>query len=243
MLTTDQIGQLTGDDVIGAGGVKLGSIGQVYVDDQTGRPSWVTVRGLPATPESFVPLGHAELHPQGLSVPYDSDTVAGAPSLDAEGGHLSVEEEAALHQYYGLDYGGDTSGDTPGEATADEAMTVSEERLQAGTETVETRVRLRKYVVTEMQQIDVPVRREEVRLVREPISETDGGEAVTGADLVEEEHVITLHAERPVITTETVPVERVRVSTETVTDTETVTGEVRKEKIEVEDPSRPPDSE
>ena len=44
-----------------------------------------------------------------------------------------------------------------------------------------------------------------------------------------------LHEERPVVATEAVPVERVRLGTETVTDEQTVSGEVRKEQIELDD--------
>jgi stress response protein YsnF len=43
---------------------------------------------------------------------------------------------------------------------------------------------------------------------------------------------VTLRAERPVVETEAVPVERVRLGKETVRDEETVSGEVRKEQIE-----------
>jgi stress response protein YsnF len=45
---------------------------------------------------------------------------------------------------------------------------------------------------------------------------------------------VTLHAERPVVDTEAVPVERVRLGTQTVTDQETVGGEVCKGEIEVD---------
>ena len=91
------------------------------------------------------------------------------------------------------------------------------------------RARLRKYVVTEQQSVQVPVTREEVRLEREPINPDNYDEAVSEADISEEDHVVTLHEERPVVQTEAVPVERVRLSKETVTDQETVPGEVRKE--------------
>ena len=78
--------------------------------------------------------------------------------------------------------------------------------------------------------------REEVRVEREPITEANRGEALSGADITEEEHEVVLHAERAVVVqTEAVPVERVRLGTETVTEQETVTGEVRKEQIEVDD--------
>ena len=54
-------------------------------------------------------------------------------------------------------------------------------------------------------------------------------------DISEEEHEVVLTEERPVVAKETVPVERVRLGTEAVTDTERVDAEVRKEEIDVED--------
>ena len=117
-------------------------------------------------------------------------------------------------------------------------MTRSEERLNVGTERVQTgRARLRKYVVTEQQNVTVPVSREEVRLEREPITGGNVGDAMSGPDISEEEHEVVLTEERPVVEKETVPVERVRLGTETVTDTERVDAEVRKEEIELEDDS------
>jgi uncharacterized protein (TIGR02271 family) len=124
--------------------------------------------------------------------------------------------------------GHDTSG-----PTTDDAMTRSEERLRVGTETTEAgRVRLRKYVVTENVTQTVPVSHEEVRIEREPITDANVGNAVDGPAISEEEHEVTLHAERPVTQTEAVPVERVRLGKETVTEHEEVSGEVRKEEID-----------
>jgi uncharacterized protein (TIGR02271 family) len=117
-------------------------------------------------------------------------------------------------------------------------MTCSEERLVGGTERVETgRARLRKHVVTETQQVEVPVSHEEVTLEREPVTDASRDSAYSGGEITEEEHEITLRAEKPVVTTETEAVERVRLGKETVSDTETVSGEVRKEQIELDDPS------
>jgi len=84
----------------------------------------------------------------------------------------------------------------------------------------------------------VPVSREEVTLEREPITDANVGNALDGPDISEEEHEVTLHAERPVVETEAVPVERVRLGKETVTGQETVSGEVRKEQIEFDDADR-----
>ena len=115
-------------------------------------------------------------------------------------------------------------------------MTRSEERLVAGTRTEEAgRARLRKYVVTDQEQVSVPVTREEVRLEREPVTDANRGAALDGPAISEDEHEVTLHAERPVVDTEAVPVERVRLGKETVTEEQRVQGEVRKEQIEFDD--------
>ena len=114
----------------------------------------------------------------------------------------------------------------------DRTMTRSEERLNVGTEQVETgHVRLRKYVVTEEQQITVPVSHEEVRIEREPIKDGRGGRGEIGED----EQDIVLHAEKPVVNKETVAVERARLKTARVTEDQTVSGKVRKEQFEVAD--------
>ena len=85
-------------------------------------------------------------------------------------------------------------------------MTRSEEELRVGTAERETgRVRLRKYIVTDEVQQTVPVKREEVRLEREPITDANRDEAMSGGDLTEEEHEVTLHTEEPVVEKRTVP--------------------------------------
>ncbi|MFT7836754.1 PRC and DUF2382 domain-containing protein [Saccharothrix sp. BKS2] len=140
------------------------------------------------------------------------------------------QQTAAAGRHTAADTGHDTSG-----PNTDDAMTRSEEHLRVGTEKHEAgRARLRKYVVTETEQVAVPVTREEVRVEREPITEANRGAALSGPDISEEEHEVTLHEERPVVDTEAVPVERVRLAKEQVTDTETVAGEVRKERIDTD---------
>jgi uncharacterized protein (TIGR02271 family) len=127
--------------------------------------------------------------------------------------------------------GHDTSG-----PTTDDAMTLSEERVNVGTQQVEAgRARLRKYVVTENVTQTVPVSHEEVRVQREPITDANVGNALDGPAISEEEHEVTLHAERPVVEKEAVPVERVRLDTETVTDQVQVDEQVRKERVDTDD--------
>ncbi|MHA7240560.1 DUF2382 domain-containing protein [Arthrobacter sp. TMS1-12-1] len=277
MITQEHIDTMLGNggNVVGSDGEKIGSIGQVYLDDQTGEPSWVTAKtGLFGTSESFIPLQGADLEGHDVRVPYSKHQVKDAPRIESDG-NLSPEEEDRLYRHYEI--GGGTSGytdttrtttgtagtagltdrdvdiDTSGRRadltdtdrgtvghdtsgpTTDEAMTRSEEQLRVGTERREAgRARMRKYVVTENVTKTVPVSREEVRVEREPITEANRGNAMSGPAISEEEHEVVLHAERPVVEKEAVPVERVRLDKETVTTNETVSEEVRKEQIEVE---------
>ncbi|CAM5557338.1 DUF2382 domain-containing protein [Streptomyces fumanus] len=135
----------------------------------------------------------------------------------------------------GMGAAGERGGTDRAGMRGDDAMTVSEERLRVGVERHESgRARLRKYVVTEEVEQTVPVRHEEVRVEREPITEANRGDALAGPEISEAEHEVTLHEERAVVETETVPVERVRLTTEEHVENETVRGQVRKERIETE---------
>jgi len=98
---------------------------------------------------------------------------------------------------------------------------------------VETgRARLRKFVVTEEQTVTVPVTHEEVRVVREPLSPGDSVDDVT---IGEAQTDVVLTEERVVVGKETVPVEKVQLGTEAVTEQQQVTEAVRKEQIEFDD--------
>jgi uncharacterized protein (TIGR02271 family) len=301
MIGTDTLDRVIGADVYDESGDKIGSASEVYLDDESGRPEWITVRtGLFGTKESFVPIGDADLGDDGVHVRVAKDKVKDAPKIDADG-HLSPQEEEELYRYYGLGAGtgagldpqagtgmaGDTvqtaeygteattgtttdlsttgrtgqglaatdvrgtdvagtgvrgTGDGAGTVghdvsgpTTDDAMTRSEERLNVGTRSEEIgRARLRKYVVTENVTQTVPVAREEVRVEREPITDANVGAALDGPAISEEEHEVTLRAERPVVEKEAVPVERVRLDKETVTDQAQVDEQLRKEQIDVD---------
>jgi uncharacterized protein (TIGR02271 family) len=250
VITQNDIARLTGTDVYGTDGDKIGSVGQVYLDAQSGDPEWVTVKtGLFGTKETFVPLQDASVDGDRVTVAYGKDQVKDAPRVDADG-PLTNDQENELYNFYGVSTTGSngyqndgfqnreaTGGDDTGYAGGENAMTRSEERLVTDTRTEEAgKARLRKYVVTEQQQVTVPVQHEEVRLEREPITDANAGDAYDGPEISEAEHEVTLHAERPVVDTEAVPVERVRLGKETVRDEETVSGEVRKEQIEFDGP-------
>ena len=224
-------------------GDKIGKIDDVYEDKQTGHPEWALVTtGLFGTKKTFVPLQDAAPVGEDVRVPLEKGHVKDAPSIEADG-ELSESEERQLYTHYDVAYDADgdhdtNGGDVSGPST-DDAMTRSEEELRVGTERREAgRVRLRKYVVTENEQRTVPVRREEVRVEREPITEGNVDQALDGPEISEEEHEVVLHEERPVVEKEVVPKERVRLGTEERTEQETVSETLRKERIETDGETR-----
>jgi uncharacterized protein (TIGR02271 family) len=226
-------------------GTTVGTISEFYLDRETGQPTWALVTtGLFGAKQTFVPLTEATQQGDELRVPYPKALIRDAPRVEADG-QLSPDEEATLFAHYGLDYwGGDGPGpdETSGEAAAGHgpggdagvAVTRSEEELRVTTERQpRTRVRLRRYVVTEEVTTTIPVRREEVRLEEVPVGEEAPGSA--DADLGEEEHEVVLHEERPVVELRTVPTERVRLAKDTVREERAVAEELRKEQVEVEE--------
>jgi uncharacterized protein (TIGR02271 family) len=129
-------------------------------------------------------------------------------------------------------------GDATTRAEGD-AMTRSEEELRVGTAERETgRARLRKFVETEQVDDTVPVRRETARVEREPITDENVDEALSGPEISETEHEVTLHEEEPVVEKRTVPKERVRLEKDTETDEEQISETVRKERVEQEGDAR-----
>ena len=121
----------------------------------------------------------------------------------------------------------------------DDAMTVSEEELRVGTTEREAgRVRLKKYVVEDEVTETVPLRREEVRVEREPITDANRGDALDGPDISEEEHEVVLHEEEVVADKRTVPKERVRLEKDVEQGEETVSETVRQERVDVDDSRR-----
>lgn len=140
-----------GGNVIGADGDKIGSIGQLYADDDTGEPTWVSVKtGLFGTSQSFIPVEGARTQDDDLVVPYTKDHVKDAPRVDVDG-HLTPEEEDRLYTHY--DRGARTYSDSQDDVQADVDLQ-GDADLNAGTPTAgidgadrdpASRSRLRKY--------------------------------------------------------------------------------------------------
>jgi uncharacterized protein (TIGR02271 family) len=240
-----------GRTVVGPDGSKIGSVHEIYLDAQTSEPEWLAVRtGLFGSNLTFVPIAGATERGDELEVPYDKAQVKDAPNAEPDG-QLSQQEEADLYRHYGLEYGesrSDTGLPQGGEGrehavgrdvsgpTTDDAMTRSEEEIRVGTAERESgRVRLRKYVVEDQVTRTVPVRREEIRVEREAITDENVGDAMDGPAISSEEHEVVLHEEEPVVEKRAVPKERVRLDKDTVTDERQITETARKEEIELDD--------
>lgn len=270
-------------------GEKLGSVKEVFVDEQTGQPTFVEVNhGLFGMNSSLVPLRGHDFNGDELKLAFSKDRIEGAPDFDSDK-PLTPEAQADIFKHYNLEnaqdvttYRDERTGTTTGAGAAgagvagagvagagahanDETVTTertattdraaatdttaghnltdndnelirSEERLDVNKERVATgEARLRKYVVTDTETVEVPVEREEVRVERTPISEADAANFNGNiGDNDTAEASVTLHEERVNVDKKTVPVEKVNLSKETIQDTETHTEELRKEQIDTD---------
>ena len=264
MAETNRIEDLANATAFDVDGDKVGGVQDVYVNDTSGQPDFVSVNhGLFGAGTSIVPLRGHTLRDGELHLAFPKDRINDAPDLD-ENGHLTTEDQDAFYRHYGLTETKDvTTYDTgrhaaagaagagaAGErrdvkdvetdaaaagaaATDKDAIIRSEEQLNVEKDRVESgQVRLRKYVVNETETVEVPVEREEVRVVREPI--TDADRANFDGKIGEQEASVTLHEERVNVNKESVPVEKVSLEKDTVQDTERVSEELRKERFDTD---------
>jgi uncharacterized protein (TIGR02271 family) len=252
-MTVQETTSWRGRTAVDANGDKIGTIEEIYLDTETSQPEWLAVRtGLFGTHVSFVPLAQAREESGDVRVPFEKSQVKDAPRAEPDG-QLSEREEAELYRHYGMEYsdarsgsglpdGGAGTGDPDAVGrdvsgpTTDNAMTRSEEELRVGTAERESgRARLRKHVVEEEVTQKVPLRREEVRIEREPITDGNVGDAMSGPAISEEEHEVVLHEEEAVVEKRAVPKERVRLDKETRVEEHEVADTVRREEIEIDD--------
>lgn len=244
--TMEDVRVWQGKTVIDRNGDKVGTIDDVYFDEQTGRPEWGLINtGMFGMRHHLLPLTQSQDQAgnETIRIQWTKDQVSDAPSVEADQ-ELSEQEERKLYDYYGLNwqqsdsqtmYAGGQQQRPMQQGTRDDAMTRSEEEVRVGTaKRPRELVRLRKYVVTENVTQTVPVSHEEVRVEREPITEANRGKAMQGPEIRESEHEVTLMEEEPVIEKRVVPKERVRLDTETVTGQQQINEQVRKEQIDVD---------
>ena len=175
-MTIERIREARGAPVYDAAGEKIGSVDEIFYDNDSSRPEWVGLgTGFFATKRVLVPLEGARLADDGLHVPYPSDLVKDAPDIDSN--EISAQTEEELYAHYQLRGRAGAAGDTDDyskmserDESDSEKLTRAEEELRVGKRTVETGgVRLRKWVETEPVDVDVELKRETARVRREPV--------------------------------------------------------------------------
>ena len=224
----DQIDTLQKATVIDRDGNKIGSVGQVYLHNSTGEPSWVTVNtGLFGSNETFIPLDEAQLSSDEITVPYEKDFVKDAPNI-SEDGELTPEQENELYRYYGVKdpgYGTETTGDA-GEARDDRDLNQQGPADNAAGNESAAGVGTAGVATAGTAGVAGAAGNE-----REGVAaDADRREA---AD-VNGEQKITLHEEQVNVGTEKVETGRVRLRKHVVTDTKTVEVPVEREEFVVE---------
>jgi sporulation protein YlmC with PRC-barrel domain len=121
VITHTEVRDLIGAELLDSSGDKVGTIGQIFVDQGTGELEWAAVNtGLLGMNESLVPLAQADRAGQAVRVPYERARIKDAPKLLAGGDHLDESAQRQLYVYYGLDYAGQRSdsGIPSGQATS-----------------------------------------------------------------------------------------------------------------------------
>ncbi len=178
---------------------------------------------------------------------YGLSRSSGSESSGSYGSYYSEESTDAGTVGPGMSMGDTETGEFREHATADEGVNQSqgddlededelrvqrsEEELRAGTREREAgAINVRKRVVTDREQIEVPTRHEEVSVERVPV---EG--AATEAEIGDDEVVVPLTEEEVVVEKRPVAKEEVRIRKDVVEDTEVVEEDVRREEIDVDD--------
>src|SRR5690606_13524243 len=91
-----------GQPVYDSSGEQIGKIDDVYIDDDTQQPEWLSIDagGMFRSKHFLAPIEGAEFDGDGLKVAFSKDQVSSAPSFDAD--EISIDEEQELYEHYGL---------------------------------------------------------------------------------------------------------------------------------------------
>lgn len=260
-ITTEHIDQLYTAEVVDRDGSTLGSVGQVYLDDDTGQPAWVTVKtGFFGTNESFVPLQDAEYTDGRVRVPYAKSYVKDAPNMESDA-HLSEAEQDELYRYYNVGSAGMVGQDQvagPAVGDVDRTVdTVGADARELGDDRAARDVQERgedDRMTLHEEQVRVGTERVQtgrVRLRKHMVTEqervtvpvqreeyeivrepVDGDTATTG-DLGQDEVEVAVHEERPVVDKDVVATEEVGIDRRTFTEQRDVTTDVAREEVDI----------
>ena len=240
--------QYAGYTVVDESGSKIGKVDDLFVDEND-QPEYFGVKmGFLGTSSTLIPADITTVNnEQGfIEVSQPKSTVQDGPAFDDDG-EITPDYENEVRSYYGLgavestedrgtygDYEAEHSGaGTTSDLEDEDELRVqrSEEELRAGTREREAgAMKVRKRVRTDREQIEVPVKHEEVSVERVPV---EG--AATEAQIGEDEVSVPVTEEEVVTEKRAVAKEEVRIRKDVVEDTEIVEEDVRREEVEVED--------
>ncbi|HWE55584.1 MAG TPA: YsnF/AvaK domain-containing protein [Acidimicrobiales bacterium] len=246
-----------GSELFDSSGETVGQVKQVRFSPFDQRPEWLVVGGggLLGPRGWWVPVAGVRQVGDQLITNFSAEAVKSAPhprSVSDSGPERA--DAVALCEYYGtvppepaepLDRTTSTpvrsrQGD---DSDSDGAMTRSEEELLVGRAVRPAeKVRLVKRVVIEEAHIPVRLRREELIVERIPYQAGSPPESEVLGELEEADQFvgeIVLFEERAVVTTQVVPLERVRLTKTVVTEEQTIYEQLRKERIDVEQETLP----
>jgi sporulation protein YlmC with PRC-barrel domain len=99
-MTTANVQELVGRTALDSNGDKIGKIEQIFLDDDTGEPSWVAIStGMFGSGHSFAPMHNAHASGEDIVLGVTKDKVKDAPVIEDDG-HLEPYQEETLYEYY-----------------------------------------------------------------------------------------------------------------------------------------------
>lgn len=251
---TAEAQRMTGYDVLDKNDHDVGNVTAIWTD-RTGRPAFIGVRTFWVVGRTHVVPGYtAEVnHPRKhIRLPFTDEDVKNAPTFDPDA-DLTLDDERKILDYYRTRGAGLPEFQPEAERAQTEAparpqpesaehaeearIPLHEEELEVGKRRVEAGgIRLRKIIRTETVQQPVDLKREEIQVERVPAGESrlaEGEKAFEGEDIY-----IPVYREEAVAQKTTRVTGEVRARKTEETEQQTVSGEVRKEEVDVEDQRR-----
>ena len=192
-------------------GDKVGGVKDVYVNDTTGQPDFVSVNhGLFGGGDSIVPLRGHTLRDGELHLAFPKERIEDAPDLD-ENGHLTTEDQDAFYRHYGLENTQDVTTYETGNRFAETGAAGAGAAGAAGA----------GYAAGERRDVETDVDAE-----RREFADTDRRDVADNGEIIRSEEQLNVSKDR-------VETGQVRLRKYVVNETETVEVPVEREEVRV----------
>lgn len=104
MAQVQNLSEWRGQTLVDRDGDKIGKLEEIYVDTSNDQPQFGSVKqGALGRKLTFVPLVDATVGRDEIQISFSKEQVKEAPNMDPSG-ELSIDDETALYQHYGLPY-------------------------------------------------------------------------------------------------------------------------------------------